>query len=151
MSYVSITGNLVHDIEVKATANGKMVANVTVAENYKANRDADEVVTYIDVTLWEYLAENAARSCHKGDRVIATGRLRQEHWETKEGEKRSKIVIVADSFGPDLRFGTTQYERGATGGTSNNYGGSSAHNERGASRPAQRTQTRQYAFDDEPF
>jgi len=40
--------------------------------------------------------------------VIVTGRLEQRSWETAEGDKRSKIEVVADELGPSLRWATAQ-------------------------------------------
>ncbi len=37
--------------------------------------------------------------------MIVTGRLEQRTWETN-GEKRSKVEIVADEVGPSLRWAT---------------------------------------------
>ena len=47
-----------------------------------------------------------AESVQKGTRVIVTGRLDQRSWETQDGEKRSKIEIVADEIGPSVRYAT---------------------------------------------
>ena len=52
------------------------------------------------------MAENVASRVSKGTRVIVTGRLEQRSWETEDGEKRSKVEIVADEIGPSLRWAT---------------------------------------------
>ena len=52
------------------------------------------------------MAENVAESVSKGTRVLVTGRLEQRSWETNDGEKRSKVEIVADEIGPSLRWAT---------------------------------------------
>ena len=59
------------------------------------------------------LGENVAASLHKGARAIVNGRLEQRSWETQDGEKRSKIEVVADEIGPSLRWATAQVERTA--------------------------------------
>ena len=50
-----------------------------------------------------------------GARVFATGRLEQRSWETAEGDKRSKIEIVADQLRaePEVGDGTGCKEREA--------------------------------------
>jgi len=103
---MTITGNLVHDPSLKFTNSGKAVCEVTIASNYKSNKDAEDEVSYIDVVLWQSLAENFANSMHKGQRVFAEGRVQQSNWETDDGQKRSKLKVIADSAGPDLRFHT---------------------------------------------
>ena len=44
----------------------------------------------------------------KGSRVIVTGRLEQRSWETEQGDKRSKVEIIADEVGPSLRWATAE-------------------------------------------
>lgn len=100
------TGNLTRDPELTFTNSGRAVCKITIADNYKPNKDAEDQVTFLDVTLWDQLAENFAASCVKGQRVFAAGRIKQEDWETDNGEKRSKLKMTADTAGPDLRWQT---------------------------------------------
>ena len=39
---------------------------------------------------------------------MVAGRLEQRSWETQEGDKRSKVEVVADEIGPSLRWATAQ-------------------------------------------
>jgi len=39
-------------------------------------------------------------------RIIITGRLEQQNWETAEGEKRSSLEVAIDEIGPSLRWAT---------------------------------------------
>jgi single-strand DNA-binding protein len=48
--------------------------------------------------------------------VIATGRLKQRSYETREGEKRTSIELEVDEIGPSLRYATAQVTRAAGGG-----------------------------------
>jgi single-strand DNA-binding protein len=43
--------------------------------------------------------------------VIVTGRLEQRSWESQEGEKRSKVEVVADEIGPSLRWATAEVKK----------------------------------------
>jgi single-strand DNA-binding protein len=70
----------------------------------------DDGAEFFDVTCWKDLAENVASSIEKGTRVIVTGRLQQRSWE-KDGEKKSKVEIVADEVGPSLRWATAGVEK----------------------------------------
>ena len=101
-SRLSVVGNLVRDPELKFTNGGKAVCKATIADNYQP-RQGEAQVTYIDVVLWEGMAENFAEF-RKGQRVFAEGRLKQNNWETDSGEKRSKLELVADNAGAECRF-----------------------------------------------
>ncbi|MFB7053420.1 single-stranded DNA-binding protein [Streptomyces vinaceus] len=65
----------------------------------------------MDCTAWRHLAENLAASGGKGARLVVTGRLRTERWETPEGEKRSKMVMDADEVGASMLFATVTIAR----------------------------------------
>lgn len=126
MARVSITGNLTKDVELKFTNSGMTVANFSIAESYKPSRDKDEETYFWNVTVWNQLAENFAESCKKGQRVVVEGRLVQRTWKSDDDVQHSRVEIVADSAGPDLRFGTTTYTKSAPKAAA---GGSSADEE----------------------
>jgi single-strand DNA-binding protein len=66
-------------------------------------------------SVWREFAEHVASSLTKGARVVATGRLRQRSYETKEGEKRTSIELEVDEIGPSLRYATAQVQRQSSG------------------------------------
>lgn len=107
---VTIVGNMTRDAELRYTASGVAVTEFGVAWNSK-DRDGNESVSFFDVTCWRELAEHVAESLGKGMRVIVYGRLDQNTWETKDGDKRSKVRVVADDVGPSLRWATANVER----------------------------------------
>ena len=95
---------------------GMQVAGFGVAINQRRrNNDTgqweDGETSYFDVTCFRELAENVAESISKGTRVIVSGTLRQRSWETPDGDKRSKVEIIADEVGPSLRWATASIER----------------------------------------
>lgn len=112
-STVTIVGNITRDPELRFTAGGKGVASfgVAVGRRYQQNGEWQEKTSFFNVTAWDSLGENVAASLGKGARVIVTGRLEQRDYETKEGEKRSVVEIVADEIGPSLRWARAEVER----------------------------------------
>ena len=102
MSTFTVTGNLTDEPQLRFTNSGKAVANFTVAENRK--RGEEDVTHYFDVVAWDTLANNCAESLAKGARVVVTGRMEQRSWTDKDGNKRSKLEVVADEVGPSLRW-----------------------------------------------
>ena len=113
-STLTIVGSLGRDVDLRFTAGGKAVASLTVAVSNRYKHKADEWVddtAWVDVTAWDALAENVAASCVKGTRIIATGRVKQDSWEDAEGNKRSKLAMVADEIGPSLRWARAEVER----------------------------------------
>lgn len=112
-STVTITGNLTRDPELRFTTGGRALASfgVAVSRRYQVNNEWQEQTSFFNVTAWGTLAENCSASLAKGARVIVTGRLEQRSYETKEGEKRSAVDIIADEIGPSLRWARAEVER----------------------------------------
>ncbi|MCY3560217.1 MAG: single-stranded DNA-binding protein [bacterium] len=110
---VSIVGNVTRDPELRFTPSGAPVCTFGVAWNRRYERGGEQVeeVSFFDVTCWSSLAENVAESITKGTRVIVSGRLDQRSWDTPEGERRSKVGIVADEVAPSLRWAAAQVTR----------------------------------------
>ena len=121
---VTVIGNITRDPELRFTTGGRAVASFGLAVNrrYQVNGEWQEQTSYFNVTAWGQLGENAAQSLSKGARTIVAGRLEQREYETREGEKRSVVEVVADEIGPSLRWATAQVEKtsrqSADGGTS---------------------------------
>jgi len=109
---VTIVGNVTRDPELRFTNTGQATASFGLAVNRRwQNRQTqewEEATSFFDVVCWREMAENAAESLKRGARVIVTGRLEQRSWETPEGDKRSKVEVVADEIGPSLRWATAQ-------------------------------------------
>ena len=148
-STVTIVGNITRDPELRFTAGGKGVASfgVAVGRRYQQNGEWQEKTSFFNVTAWDTLGENVAASLTKGSRVIVTGRLEQREYETKEGEKRSVVEIVADEIGPSLRWARAEVERIARDGGSSSGGGNSGG---GGSSSGGRAPDPVYG-DEEPF
>jgi len=126
---ITVVGNLTRDPELRYTQSGKATVTVGIAVNrrYQVNGEWQEQTSYMNVVAWGTLGENAAASLTKGNRIIVTGRLEQRSYETKEGEKRSVVEIIADEIGPSLRWARAEIERiardGGQGGGGNQGGG----------------------------
>ena len=100
---VTLVGNATREIVLRFTGGGLAVGDFGLAVNRK--KGEEEVTSFFDVTVFGTLAENCAESIGKGTRVVVTGRLEQQSWE-KDGEKRSKVVVIADEVAPSLRWAT---------------------------------------------
>ena len=148
---VTITGNATREPELRFTPSGQAVANFGVAVNRRwQNRQTqewEEAVSFFDVTAWSQLAENVAESVGKGTRVTVAGRLDQRSWETQEGEKRSKVEIVADDVAVSLRWATAEVRRNERADGGGNFGGGNA----GGGRRTGSDGPPAYNPDEEPF
>lgn len=94
---VIMIGNLTRDPELRFSAGGTAVAKLGLAVNhrYKKNDQNIEEVSFFDIVVFGKQAEVCADYLTKGRNVLVEGRLRQNRWE-KDGQKRSKVEVVAD-------------------------------------------------------
>jgi single-strand DNA-binding protein len=108
-NHISITANLTRDPELRFLPSGTATVDLSVADNRRyfnrSSNEWDEETSYFDVVAYGELAEHVAESFHRGDRAVIIGRLRQEHWG-KDGQKDSKVRIVADEIASGTRYGT---------------------------------------------
>jgi len=112
---VILVCNVTRAPEIRYTPSGQTVATFGLAVNRRwQNRQTqewEEQVSFFDVKCWSQMAENVAESVQRGTRVIVSGRLEQRSWETDNGEKRSKVEVVADEIAPSLRWATAQVQK----------------------------------------
>jgi len=99
---VILIGNLGGDPEVKYTAGGSAVANVTIAtsENWKDKTTGEnqERTEWHRVVFFGRLAEIAGEYLKKGSQVYVEGRLQTRKWQDKEGQDRYTTEIVANEM-----------------------------------------------------
>jgi single-strand DNA-binding protein len=102
LNRVLLIGNLTRDPEIRYTPQGVAVADISLAINrFTTNSEGEkkEEVTFVDVTLWNRVAEIAKDYLKKGKPVFIEGRLRLDTWDDKQtGQKRSRLRVVADGM-----------------------------------------------------
>ncbi|MCF7838138.1 MAG: single-stranded DNA-binding protein [Candidatus Marinimicrobia bacterium] len=100
LNKVILAGNLVRDLELRKTPNGTSVVDMRLAidDSYRNARTNETIerTCFVDVVVWGRQAENCEKYLRKGSPVLVEGRLQTDSWETKEGEKRSKLLVTAD-------------------------------------------------------
>ncbi|MEJ2862599.1 single-stranded DNA-binding protein [Actinomycetospora flava] len=113
---LTIVGNLTDAPELRYLPSGAARAGFTVASTPRRfDRQTGEWIDgdalFLRAVAWGPLAEHAAESLSKGDRVVVTGRLRQRSFETAEGARRQVIELEVDEVGVSLRYATARPQR----------------------------------------
>lgn len=112
---VIIVGNLASKdgVELNYSGAGKAWCRFTVVEGGGKKKDSDErwPSHFFDCKMFGEHAEHFAESAAKGDRVMVTGTLEQEKWETDDGDKRSRIVVIVDEAGLSTRWHPVEAQR----------------------------------------
>ena len=98
---VLLMGNLTRDPQLKQTPNNMSVAEIGLACNRKfKGKDGEmrEETTFVDCEAWGRTAETMAKYLSKGRPVFVEGRLKLDQWQDKDGNNRSKLRVVIESF-----------------------------------------------------
>ncbi len=97
LNQIVLVGRLTKEPEVKNVDDMKSVSNVTLAipRSYK-NADGEYETDFVDVTLWNGIAQNTAEYCKKGDLVGIKGRVQTDSYENDEGKRVSKLNVIAE-------------------------------------------------------
>ena len=95
---VVLTGNLTRDPELRTTGSGTSVCSLRIAVNERVKRNGEwtDAPNYFDATVWAGQGENCAKYLSKGRPVAIQGRLQWREWQTKDGDKRQTVDIVAE-------------------------------------------------------
>lgn len=129
---VTLRGGLVDDAELRFTPSGAAVAEFRIAQSdNKLNEQTKQWDTiralYLTCTIWDespqykqnpiQWAQIAAAQLSKGVRVSVRGKLHTEQWEDRDGNKRSTIKFLVESFAvePDTRNQHQQGQQSAKG------------------------------------
>lgn len=99
---VNITGNLTRDPELRATAGGTQILSFGVAVNDRRKNPQtgawEDVPNFVDCIVFGQRAEAVSHFISKGSKVAIEGKLRYSAWETKEGQRRSKLEVIVDEI-----------------------------------------------------
>ena len=124
---VILVGNLGKDPEVKYTANGAAVANITVATseswNDKQTGEKQEKTEWHRVVFFRRLAEIAGEYLRKGSQVYIEGKLQTRKWQDQNGQDRYTTEIVANEMqmlGSRGGDGGARPQQGGSGGFRSN-------------------------------
>lgn len=114
---ITVRGLVATDVRLNMAENsGLQIASFRMCStDRRYDRDkgtwADGQTNWYSVSMFRYLAANAAFSLNKGDRVVVTGRLKVRPWTDGSGRSGTSVDIDAESVGHDLAWGTARFTR----------------------------------------
>jgi single-strand DNA-binding protein len=99
LNKVFLIGNLTRPPELRYTPTGTAVADLRLAVNRTYTTQGGEKrdeTCFLTVIVWARQAETCKEYLDKGSPILVEGRLQTRDWETKDGQKRSVVEVVAD-------------------------------------------------------
>jgi single-strand DNA-binding protein len=147
---VILLGNVGKDPEIRSTAGGTMVANLTLATS---DRQKDAQGNWQDRTEWHNLvafsrtAEIIRDYVKKGSKLYVEGKIQTRSWDDKEsGQKRYRTEIIVNDL--SLLSGR---DEGSSGSYSRGAGGSSSYDQRPPASQDEYAQSAEISDEDIPF
>ena len=104
-----VHGRLTRDPELTfGTAKGTAIAKIGIAENERTRGEdgqwKDGEPSFFEAVAFGPMAEGIAEELAKGMPVVATGRMKQRSYVTKEGEKRTVWEFHLTDIGRSLKW-----------------------------------------------
>lgn len=96
LNQCNFIGRLGQDPEVRHTAGGTAVANLSLAVGWKSKDN--EGVEWVRVVLFNRTAEVAGEYLTKGSRVFISGRMQTKKWTDRDGNDRYTTEIVGNQL-----------------------------------------------------
>ena len=98
LNRVVLIGRLTRQPELRITPNSVSVTTVTLAVDRRPSQTGQKEADFIDVVLFGKLAEVTCKYLDKGRLVAVEGRLQTRTFETKEGQRRKVVEVIADNI-----------------------------------------------------
>lgn len=98
---VILLGNITRDPQLSYLPSNTAVVEFGLAMNRtykKQDGSQGEEVAFVDCQMFGKRAEVINKYVHKGDQLLVEGRLKLDQWDDKEGNKRSKLRVMVESF-----------------------------------------------------
>jgi len=147
---VILVGNLGQDPEIRYTADGRPIANFSIAtsESWKDKNSGEkrEKTEWHRVVVFGKLAEICGEYLSKGRQVYIEGKLQTRKWQGQDGQDRYTTEVVVDMRGIMQMLGTRDAGGGGTRPAAGGGGGSSPQDQGYPQQPYQNDKE-----DDIPF
>ena len=112
LNRVILMGRLVADPELKTTTSGISVTSFRIAvDRSYVKQGAERQADFFDIVAWRSTAEFVCRNFSKGSLIAIDGQLQSRQYQTREGQNRTAIEVVADqvSFTGERRDPSQSY------------------------------------------
>ena len=96
---VILMGRLVADPELKTTNSGVSVTSFRIAVDRSYVKQGEQrQADFFDIVAWRNSAEFVCKHFTKGSLIAVDGQLQSRQYQTKDGQNRTAIEVVADNI-----------------------------------------------------
>ena len=100
MNKVILMGRLTRDPEVRYSqgASQTAIARFSIAVDRRFKREGEPDADFFNCTCFGKQAEFVERYLHKGVKVVLSGRVQNDNYTNKEGQKVYSVQIIAEEI-----------------------------------------------------
>ena len=123
MNKVILLGNLTRDPEIRYSQGEKSlaIARFSIAVNRRFARQGETDVDFFNCTAFGRQAEFVEKYFKQGSRMLLSGRIQNDNYTNKNGERVYSVQIIAEEIEFAERKSTADANAANAGG--NSYGG----------------------------
>lgn len=117
MNKVILFGNLTKDPEIRYSQGSNMaIARFGIAVNRKIKREGEADTDFFNCTAFGKTAEFVEKYFHKGSKMLMSGRIQNDNYTNKNGEKVYSVQVIAEEveFGERKDANTVQADAPAS-------------------------------------
>lgn len=96
MNKVIMMGRLTRDPEVSSSTSGTTFARYSIAVDRKFKKEGEPDADFFNCTSFGKQAEFVERYLKKGTKVVVTGRLQNNNYTNKDGQKVYDVRIMCE-------------------------------------------------------
>lgn len=94
MNKITLSGNLVRNLDLKYTNDNKAVLETVMAVKRGFTDESD----FITIQVWNKLAENLNKYCGKGSKILVNGELRTSNYKDKDNKTVYKTYVLVSEI-----------------------------------------------------
>lgn len=100
MNKVILCGNLTRDPEIRYSQgeNALTIVRFSMAVNRKFQRNQEQETDFFNCTAFGKQAEFVEKYFRKGSRILLTGRMQNDNYTNKNGEKVYSVQVIAEEI-----------------------------------------------------
>lgn len=98
MNKLTMIGRTATEPEVRYTNNGDAVANFRVAVERRYKREGQTEADFFQTTAFGKTAEFIEKYIRKGQKIGFAGRLQNDEYTNRDGQKITKAVIIIEEI-----------------------------------------------------
>ena len=100
MNKVIVMGRLTRDPEISSSTSGTVFARFNIAVDRKFKREGEPDADFFSCSAFGKVAEHIEKYFTKGIKVVVTGRLQNNNYTNKDGQKvyETKIIVEETEF-----------------------------------------------------